>query len=172
MEFKILDFIQTLRNPAFDAIMVCITHLGDAGILWLLLSAVLIISRKYRRIGMIMIASLAVEALIANIILKPTVARIRPYDINTAVTLIIGAQHDYSFPSGHTTASFAAATVLFLNRFKYWPVFAVLAVLIAFSRLYLYVHFPSDVLAGAVIGILAAIAVNCAASRFFTARAA
>jgi undecaprenyl-diphosphatase len=87
-------------------------------------------------------------------LLKPLIARIRPCDVNTTVTLLIARPSDYSFPSGHTASSFCSASALYFSRTRLWIPALVIASLIAFSRLYLYVHYPSDILAGAVIGIL------------------
>lgn len=98
--------------------------------------------------------ALALEIVCCNVILKPFVARIRPCDVNTAVQLLIERPIDYSFPSGHTASSFAAASALYFSRKKLWIPAAVLAGMIGFSRLYLYVHYPTDVLAGALIGIM------------------
>ena len=90
-----------------------------------------------------------------NLVLKPLVARVRPCDINTAVQLLIARPDDFSFPSGHTGASFAAVSALCASGNRLWIPSLILAVLIAFSRLYLYVHYLTDILAGAVIGIMA-----------------
>ena len=100
-------------------------------------------------------AGLVLEIVCCNLVLKPLVARIRPCDVNTAVRLLIAWPDDFSFPSGHTGASFAAVAALYASRSKLWIPSLILAVLIAFSRLYLYVHYPSDVLAGIAIGIMA-----------------
>lgn len=101
-----------------------------------------------------MAVSLVLEVLCCNIILKPFVARTRPCDVNAAVQLLVPRPSDYSFPSGHTGASFAAASSLLFGKNRMWIPSLILAVLIGFSRLYLYVHYPSDVLAGALIGIM------------------
>lgn len=88
--------------------------------------------------------------------LKPLIARIRPFDVNSAIQLIVAKPHDYSFPSGHTAASFTAVMALYLaGEKKLWKIALVLAVLIAFSRLYLYVHYPTDVLGGIITGAIA-----------------
>ncbi len=101
-----------------------------------------------------MAVSLGLELLCCNVILKPLVARIRPCDVDSAVLLLIPHPGGFSFPSGHTGASFAAASALFFSRNKFGVFAFVVAALIGFSRLYLYVHYPSDVLAGALIGIM------------------
>ena len=90
-----------------------------------------------------------------NMILKPLVARLRPFTVNTAVELLIPPPADFSFPSGHTYASFASSTAILRNNRRIGSCALVLAILIAFSRLYLYVHYPTDVLFGILLGILA-----------------
>lgn len=154
-EWGILNFIQShLRNDVLDFIMPLITKLGDGGILWICLSLILILFRKTRKAGIAMAASLILEVLCCNSILKPFVARPRPCDVNTAVQLLVPRPTDYSFPSGHTGASFAAASALLFGKNRLWIPSLIAAIFIGFSRLYLYVHYPSDVLAGALIGIM------------------
>lgn len=155
MELAILDFIQSnLRSGIMDSVMTFITGLGDSGKIWIACTILLLLIPKTRKAGLAMGIALALEIVCCNIILKPFVARIRPCDVNTAVQLLIERPLDYSFPSGHTASSFAAASALYFGRKKLWIPAAVLAGLIAFSRLYLYVHYPTDVLAGALIGIM------------------
>lgn len=154
-DMAILDLIQSnIRTGFMDAIMPFITQLGDAGLIWIILSIGLIIPKKTRKIGFVMIIALILNGIICNIILKPMLARIRPFDVNTAIKLLINKPRDFSFPSGHTSASFTAASVLFFRKSKLFVPSLVLAFLISFSRLYLYVHYPSDVLAGLVLGVL------------------
>ena len=153
-EFSILDWIQSnLRNPILDQLMPAITALGNSGLIWILLSGILLLMPKYRKAGAAVLAGLVLEVVCCNLILKPLVARIRPCDVNTAVQLLISRPDDFSFPSGHTGASFAAVSALCCSRSRLWIPSLVLAVLIAFSRLYLYVHYPTDILAGMLLGI-------------------
>ena len=136
--------------------MTSITKLGDAGIFWIILTLLFLIIPKMRKTGIIMAAALIMDLLICNVAVKNLVARTRPYDVNTSVQLLVAKLHDYSFPSGHTAASFASVTALYLaGERKLWKPALVLACLIAVSRLYLYVHYPTDVLGGVVIGIIA-----------------
>ena len=156
IELNILDWIQTLHTPFLDKIMVFITRLGDAGIIWIVLSIVLLLIPKTRKSGAVMVVALVVDVLLCNIVLKNLVARTRPYDVNTGVHLLVAKLHDYSFPSGHTAASFTAVVALsFAGEKRAWKAALVLACLIAFSRMYLYVHYPTDVLGGVLVGILA-----------------
>ena len=155
-EFAILDWIQAnMRNPIMDLLMPAITALGNSGLIWLLLAGVLLLTPKHRRAGAAVLAGLVLEIICCNMVLKPLVARVRPCDVNTAVQLLIARPDDFSFPSGHTGASFAAAAALFADRNRLWIPSLILALLIAFSRLYLYVHYPTDILAGAAIGMMA-----------------
>ena len=156
VEFQILDFIQGLRTPFGDKIMPLITALGNAGILWIALTAVMLFLPKKRKTGSVLLQALLFDLLLCNILIKPLVARVRPCDVNTAIQLLIAHPVDLSFPSGHTAASFASVTALYLTgEKKLWKISLVISVLIAFSRLYLYVHYPTDVAGGAVIGVLA-----------------
>lgn len=158
MELRFLDFLQTIHTPLLDKILAFITSLGNAGIIWIVLAVVLLILPKTRKAGIIVAAALLMDLILCNLILKNLVARVRPYDVNTAIAILIKKPLDFSFPSGHTAASFAAMTALFLAKMKKaWIAALVLAVLIAFSRLYFYVHYPTDVLGGAVVGILSGI---------------
>ena len=155
MELQILDALQTMHNPVLDTLMSAITRLGDAGIIWILLCAVLLILPRTRKSGAILMAALLVDLVVCNGILKPLVHRIRPFDVKTGIELLVKQPTDYSFPSGHTAASFASVMALYLaGEKKLWISALVLAVLIAFSRLYLYVHYPTDVLGGVIIGVI------------------
>ena len=154
MEFMILDAIQTLRTPWLDGFMVFVSSLGNKGAVWIALAVVLLALPKDRRLGAVVACALVLDLVACNLVLKPLVARPRPCDINTALDYLIARPHGWSFPSGHTAASFAAASALWFGKSRLWIPCGILAALIAFSRLYLYVHFPTDVLGGAVVGIL------------------
>ena len=156
-EFDILYELQSIHNPVLDAVMAFITHFGDKGLFWIALSLAILIFRKDKGMGITAVAALASEALICNLIIKPLVARQRPCWIDDTVALLISSPHDYSFPSGHTSASFAVATAIFLWDKKWGTLALIWAGLIAFSRMYLFVHFPTDVLVGLVIGVLMAV---------------
>ena len=159
IDFAILDFIaRNISNPVLDLIFRTVTALGNGGIFWIILTVVLLLFKDTRRAGVTMAIALLIDLIICNLTLKPLIARIRPYDINTSVSLIISPPTDYSFPSGHTASSFAAALSLFFYNRKYGAAAIALACVIALSRLYLYVHYPTDVLAGAAIGVLCAYA--------------
>ena len=155
IELKILDLIQILHTPFLDRLMCFVTKLGNAGAIWILAAAILLLIPKTRKTGAVVVVALLIDAILCNGILKPFIARIRPCDINDAVRLLIPYPSDYSFPSGHTAVSFAAASALYFAGEKYlWKAALVLAAFIAFSRMYLYVHYPTDILGGALLGIL------------------
>ncbi len=157
IDFSILDFIYThFSCELLDFLMPRITSLGNAGVIWILASLVLVCTKKYRMNGVIMLISLSVGALVGNIILKPLIARPRPCWINETISLLINIPRDYSFPSGHTLSSVIGAVSFTVANRKFGLIAIPLAALIAFSRLYLYLHFPSDILAGMVLGIVIA----------------
>lgn len=152
-EFQLLDWIQGLHTPLGNALMSFFSRLGDFGLVWIILAAVLLCLPKYRRLGTVVAAALLVDLLLCNVLIKPLVARTRPYDVNTLIELIVSKPIDYSFPSGHTAAAFAAVSAMFFVKNRLWVPAGILAVVIAFSRMYLYVHYPTDILGGIVVGI-------------------
>lgn len=165
-ELGLLDGLQELlQNTVLDLLMPIISFLGNGGWIWIVCALVLLCLPAYRQTGMTLLAGLLCGLLIGNVLLKLTVARERPCWINDAYALLIKSPSDYSFPSGHTLSSAIGATVLTLRNQKFGWVAIPLAVLIAFSRLYLYVHFPSDVLTGAVLGVAIGFAVTAAMKR-------
>lgn len=151
-EFVILNGLQSLHTPLLDAVLRFITGLGDAGKVWIVCALLLCLSKRYRKAGITMLLALVLEHTLCSAI-KMVVQRPRPFVVNPSVSLLIGGASGYSFPSGHTASSFAAAMTLFFGKERklFVPMF-VLAVLIAFSRMYFYVHYPTDVLAGMVLG--------------------
>lgn len=167
-ELKILDFIaDKMSSPFLDKTMPVITSLGDHGIFWIALAIVLLIFRKTRPLGLSMAISLALGYICGNLIVKNLVGRIRPYELNSSVSLLVKKLSDYSFPSGHSLASFEGAVCIFI-KYKKWGVAAlILAATIAFSRLYLYVHFPSDVLTGIIFGTVFAIIGSAIVNRIY-----
>ncbi len=160
MEFEILYWIQQLRTPALDEIMTAVTFLGDGGWFWIALGTALFVVPRTRRTGAAMLISLAAGFILGNVILKNAVARQRPCWLDPMVALLIENPSDYSFPSGHSLASFEGAVSILLYHKKWGVAAVVLAALIACSRLYLFVHFPTDVLAGSLLGILIAVIVH------------
>ena len=168
-DLPILDWIQANLQSAFmDKFMPFITLFGDGGIFWIALSILLMVFPKTRKTGLGMLIAMIAGLLVCNVTLKPLVARIRPYDLQeelgVTIALLGERMHDFSFPSGHTIASFEAAVVLLMNNKKMGIPAMILAVLITFSRLYLYVHYPTDVIASIILGTLFAFLGNWLAS--------
>ena len=157
-DLPILDWIQAnLQSSFMDFLMPIITVFGDDGIFWIACAVILLFIPKYRKLGLGMGFAMAMGLLLCNITLKPLVGRIRPYDyqwevFQKEIPLLVARMHDFSFPSGHTIASFEACTVLMLGDKKLGIPATILAILIAFSRLYLYVHYPTDVIVSIVLG--------------------
>ncbi len=150
-----LLFLQEyVRNPILDSIMIFITSLGDDGIIWIAATIALLIPKKTRKIGIMSAVALLGSLLINNTIIKNIVQRPRPFRTFTELTILIPTPGEFSFPSGHTASSFAAAAVFYRYLPKKIGIPAiVLAGLIGFSRLYVGVHYPTDVIAGVVMGI-------------------
>lgn len=160
MDENIICWIQEhVTHSILDNVMIGISKLGNGGLIWIFLG-ILFLCMGFRKSvwgkrGISLLLCLGTTALVCNLILKPWVARIRPYDL-LQFSILVPPLSDYSFPSGHTSASFAAATAIYAMHHKWGIIAYAFAVLMGFSRLYLGVHFPTDVLAGAVIGTVMA----------------
>ena len=159
-DLPILDWIQSTMQSAFmDKFMPFITLFGEAGIFWMVLSALFVLFPKTRKMGLGMAFAMVMGLVVCNMTLKPLIARPRPYDFQMTqfgrvIPLLIEAQHDFSFPSGHTIACFEASVVMLKNnKWVGIPAF-ILGLLVSFSRMYLYVHYPTDVLMSVVLGTL------------------
>ena len=149
---------ENVRSDVLTPIMKLITHLGDKGIFWILIAIVMLFFKKTRPLGMMAGIALVFSVLINNVLIKPNVGRIRPYEVVDGLKLLIERQHDPSFPSGHSGASFAAAVVFLVKGPKKIGIPAIImAALIAFSRLYVGVHYPTDVICGIITGTFCAI---------------
>lgn len=158
VDWTILHWIRdTLQCGVMDFLMPQITALGNGGAVWIVAATAMTVSKKYRKYGIAMFAALAAGVLVGNVYLKHLIARYRPCWIES-VPLLIGNPMDYSFPSGHTLSSVIGAFMLTAANRKFGLLAIPLAALIGFSRLYLFVHFPSDVLASVAIGIVIGIA--------------
>ena len=152
-EFTILDMIQGFRTPVFDNFILLITNL--ANYVWYVLIIGLLLNKPTRKLGIVLAVAMILQYLVNGGVLKHLFARVRPCNVDTTIELLIKRPKGFSFPSGHSAAAVCAIGVLYGAKMKklLWPAF-ILAWLIAFSRLYLYVHFPTDVLAGALCGFL------------------
>lgn len=130
------------------------TDLGNAGIIWIALGIVLMFQKKYRKVGYMILTAMVIGFVLLNLGVKPLVARPRPFELQPAVQLLIHEPWDYSFPSGHAWSALAAVTILFMNKIPGRYVALGVALLISFSRIYLYVHYPSDVIMGGIFGVI------------------
>ena len=177
-DLPILEWIQAnLQSGFMDTIMPIITMLGDGGIFWIVCSVLFMLFPKTRRMGIAMAIAMAMGLVICNMILKPVVGRMRPYDFQIDVLhktwndilvggkLLVETPHDYSFPSGHTIACFEASVAIMLSNKKLGIPALILAILVAFSRMYLYVHYPTDVIASIFLGSLFAVIGHIVAQR-------
>lgn len=157
LEANILLWIQDmLRSNVLDSVFIFYTKLGDAGLLWIVLSALMLVHPKTRKAGALALAAMLLGLVCTNLFLKPLLHRTRPWLVVEGLTALVVEHDPHSFPSGHTCAAFAAASAWWHTvqdrRFQ-WAAL-VSAVLMGFSRLYVGVHFPTDVLAGACVGCL------------------
>lgn len=164
MEIQILHWFESLHNPVTDPIMYGITCLGNAGILWILIALAFLaipLFKKDRKIGLSIAIALILSLIMCNGIMKNLWARVRPFNVDPTFENLYGifnSIHDWSFPSGHTSASFAATLAIILWDRKKGTAAVIVAALISFSRLYLTVHYPTDVLTSLVFGSLYGIA--------------
>ena len=155
-ELNILNWVQSIRSLPLDKLMVTISSAGNFSLIWIAYIFIFLAAKDLKKQGRIMILAFILNILLVNILVKNAVARPRPYEVANFTDLLVHKLSDNSFPSGHTSYAATFATIVtLLNKNKALKVFTnLLAVLMAFSRLYLYVHFPTDVLAGAVFGII------------------
>nr|WP_325212711.1 phosphatase PAP2 family protein [uncultured Oscillibacter sp.] len=156
MELAVLDWIQLhLRCGVLDWLMPFVSSLSNHGELWILLAALLLLSRRRRAWGLSAACALTLDLIACNIVLKPLVGRVRPFAFRPDLPLLVPPPGDASFPSGHTAAAFAVVFALKTAGSPLWLPALALAAVTAFSRLYLYVHWPSDVLGGMLLGAAA-----------------
>ena len=156
LDGNILLYVQdNLRTDILDSIAVPFTSLGNAGLVWILIVAMLVMYRNTRKDGLYCVVSLIMCFIVVNLFLKNVIARIRPYDAMEQIRCLVEPQMDYSFPSGHTAIAFAASVPVFiLSSKRLGVVMLIFSVLMGLSRIYVCVHYPTDVIGGAVIGIL------------------
>ena len=154
VDYNILLLIaDKLRGGVLDPVMTVLSLMGNGGAVWIETAVLLLFFRKTRRAGVAMLLALAAGYVIGNLCIKELVMRPRPFVTHSGLTALLDPGDPWSFPSGHALSSFAAATALWCFHKKTGVLALVLAALIAFSRLYASVHYPTDVLAGMLIGI-------------------
>ena len=152
-EFAFLDWLQQFHNPVLDALAVFLNYAGEHGEIWIAFTLLLLLFRRTRKAGCAMATALVLYLVAGDCILKPLFARPRPCDLNTSITMLVARTHRNSLHSGPHASGVAAAYALWLQNRKLGAPALVLAAFIAFTRLYLYVHFPTDVLGGLVLGL-------------------
>jgi undecaprenyl-diphosphatase len=160
VDTRIIEFInENMQSPLLDHIMPVISRMGNGGMVWIAIAAMLMMCRKYRTAGLMVICAVALGAVLGEVFLKNLFQRARPFVTFPHFELLIERPLTrYSFPSGHATSSFAAAGTI-LRTVDRWlikvPVL-LLACAIAFSRVYLFVHYPTDIIGGMLLGLLSA----------------
>lgn len=160
IDFSILDFIQeNIKCDFLDPIMVFLSLIGEGGLVWFAIAVPMLFFKKSRTCGVVMILSMGVTLILGEFMLKNVVGRVRPCNVNLDIEMLVHRPTSFSFPSGHSSSSMGAATTIFLWNKKAGIPALIFAVSICFSRLYNYVHFPTDVLAGMLFGVLASLLV-------------
>lgn len=169
IDFSILYFIQdNIRCAFLDVVLPFLTNLCNNGEIWIVCGIVLLFFKKYRRYGIFVLVALLLGALVGNEIIKPLVGRIRPCNsVSILPEMLVKVPTSFSFPSGHTVSSVVSATVITRANKKFGFVAIPVAILIAFSRLYVFVHYPSDVLVGAILGFVIGYAVVSFGNKIF-----
>lgn len=160
-EFTFLDWLQSKRTPFLDKLMVGISIADNGGFIWILLAAIFMLLPDYRKCGFLMLAALFVGVVAGNLVMKNIFNRSRPFEVRPPKRpLLIPPPKDRSFPSCHTMSSFACAAVIFYFDCRFGTAALIFAALMGISRMYLYVHFPSDIIGGILVGIGIAYAVT------------
>lgn len=151
-DFDILFFIQNyIRNSVLDVIVPFYTSLGEDGIIWIVVGVALLIPKKTRKCGVMVLAALLVMLIVNNIILKNLIARPRPCWSYPEMIQLVHMPKSYSFPSGHTVSAFAVAFTIFAQHKKLGIIALIMAAFMAFTRLYVFVHFPTDIYGGIIV---------------------
>lgn len=159
-DFEILFFIKDhVRNSFLDVIVPFYTNLGDDGIIWIAVGLIMLIPKKTRKCGIMVLAALLVMLVANNIILKNLIARPRPCATYPELVELVHIPTSYSFPSGHTVSAMAVAFTILTQHKKLGIVAVIMAFLMGLSRLYVGVHFPTDVYGGIIVGAAIAFAV-------------
>ncbi|MGN0447742.1 MAG: phosphatase PAP2 family protein [Acutalibacteraceae bacterium] len=172
-DLSVFEWIQSIQTPILNAIMKVITTMGDEGIIFIAMALVLVFTKKYRKAGFTMLAALGIMLVCNNLVLKEIFERTRPFNLFAEDSVkyalwggenakyvfpnIVEQPHSFSFPSGHTSSAFAAAiAVLWYDRKIGIPT-TIFAFLMGFSRIYVEVHYCTDVIAGAIVGTIYAL---------------
>ncbi|HSN58665.1 MAG TPA: phosphatase PAP2 family protein [Clostridiaceae bacterium] len=169
IEYSLLiQLHNAVSNRFLDAAMPYVSDLGNLGAVWIIFSVILLTNRKYRNIGIMCLAALLLTTVIGEGLLKNIIQRPRPFAQFASIQPLIPEPSSFSFPSGHTGSSFAAATVIARNLKKAAVPALALAAAVAFSRLYLMVHYPTDILGGIILGVACAICAEILVKKYFS----
>lgn len=152
MDIAVLNWLQQFSNEWLDTFFKVYTRLSDNGEIWIVLCLLFMCFKKTRKAGFLALCALALQAVLVMFVLKPMIARPRPF-VSYGVPILIPEPGGYSFPSGHAAASFAVALMLYFKKVPFKKTIFFFASLMAYSRLYLYVHYPSDVIAGFFVAL-------------------
>lgn len=167
MDFSILYAIQSMRTPVFDKVMLAITDLmGSYGQIWLLAALGLILFRQTRKAGICVLLSYILVLIVGHVVLKDLIARPRPCHIDQSIQLLVARPESFSCPSTHTGWAFAGASSIFFYHKKAGIAAFIIAAIMGFSRMYVFVHFPTDVLLGIVLGMASAYASKLIIQRY------
>ena len=169
-ELESLSWIQDHRIDILNPVMKFFSFLGNKGWFWIVLAIVLLAMNRTRRIGIEVAVAMLLMFIVGNLALKHIFDRVRPYEVHQALITLGARPHDASFPSGHSMQAFAASTAIFLNNRKWGTAALIVAALIAVSRLYNAMHYPTDVIAGVVLGIAAGCVSHILVSRYMDRR--
>lgn len=158
LDCGVIRFVfDNVKCDFLDGIMGGVTMLGDNGLIWIFLTVLMIAAGKsFRKTGFAAAVSLGISAILCNAVIKPYVGRIRPYDLLN-LPIAVERLSDFSFPSGHTTAAFAFAVAVYMFNRRMGRLALICAALMALTRIYLCVHYPTDVLGGIILGSLCGI---------------
>ena len=158
LDLAVLDSLQKLHCAFLNAFFSFFTYIGDGGAVWILAAILLMCFKKYRKTGVCVSLALIMEVLLNEKIIKELVRRPRPFTLRPEIDTIVHRPSSFSFPSGHTCSSFAAATVIFMYNKRLGIAAYAVAALIGFSRNYFFIHYPTDVICGALFGMIYGIA--------------
>lgn len=154
LDLNILYWIQNLRNDCMDIVLGWYTTLGNSILFWCLLVGIILVVKKTRQLGVHLCIGLILELFIVHLLIKPFIDRPRPFEVDSSIFTYIDHPLDPSFPSGHTAIVFLVVSCLYFSGYKKTALCLLpFAILMGFTRMYFFVHYPSDVLCGAAIGI-------------------
>ena len=167
-DLAVFEWVQGIQSHLLTAIMTTVTTLGDEGIIFIVLGLVLFCTKKYRKAGLSILIALVVMLVLNNLVLKELIARPRPFNLDPEAYawwhevykypyFNIHQPSSYSFPSGHTSSAFAAAIALLCHDRKLGIPTTIFAAIMGFSRIYVEVHYCTDVIGGAIVGIIYAL---------------